>query len=55
MIFETTKFINIRTIKTHNRKKNCNNFPNKLTLSLELLGYCEFNATLFPTKEKHTE
>ena len=28
-----------------------NNTPNKITLNLELLGYCETNATISPVKE----
>ena len=28
-----------------------NNSPYKITLPLGLLGYCEANATIFPTKE----
>ena len=28
-----------------------NKSPYKITLSIGLLGYCETNATIFPTKE----
>ena len=29
-----------------------NNSPYKITLPLRLLGYCETNATIYPTEEK---
>ena len=29
----------------------CNDSPHKITLPLRLLGYCETNATISPTKE----